>query len=302
MLAALSIILATLLWALDTLVRYPLVYSGMSAQTLVFIEHVILFSIFLPTLVKHRFKFWNEQVSTLFYFVIIGGMGSALATVAFTKAFSLLNPSLVILLQKLQPLVVIALARIFLKEQIRGGFWTWAAVAFVGSFLISYDDIFPTLSKLDFSREFISRSSLYGYALTLLAVLSWASATVFGKKLTAKGFTTSEIMGGRFFFGLIVMIPLVSFQTQPFWGDFNVLDTLSKIGIMVFLSGLLGMFFYYWGLKKTSARMSSLLELFFPVFAVTLNWIFLGRDLEITQIIGASLLLLSSFVIRWKHY
>ena len=302
MLAALSIILATFLWALDTLIRYPLVGQGMSAQRLVFIEHMILVTLFLPSLLKNRFKFWNEQVSTIFYFFIIGGMGSALATVAFTKAFTLLNPSLVILLQKLQPIVVIGLARIFLKEQIRAGFWPWAAVALFGSFLISYEDIFPTLSQLDFSHDFVSRSSLFGYLLALIAVVSWASATVFGKKLTAKGFSTTDLMGGRFFFGLFVMIPLVAFQTGPFWGNFDLLDSVSKIAIMVVLSGILGMFFYYWGLKKTSARMSSLLELFFPLFAVALNWIFLGRELGIMQIIGAALLLLSSFVIRWKHY
>jgi len=217
MLAGFFIILATLLWALDTLIRYPLISQGFSAQSMVFIEHLILFAIFFPRIYKSRFKFWNEQVSTLFYFLIVGGLGSAIATVSFTKAFSLVNPSLVILLQKLQPIVAITLARIFLTEKIKKGFIPWALIALAGSVLISYEDIFPTLMNLDFSGPILSKGALVGYLLTLLAVFSWASATVFGKKLTVKGFTTQEIMGGRFFFGLLVIIPMVSFQKQVLW-------------------------------------------------------------------------------------
>lgn len=302
MLAGLMIILATFLWALDTLIRYPLIHQGFSAQSMVFIEHLVLFALFFPRLYKSRFRFWHEQVSTLFYFLIIGGLGSAIATVSFTKAFSLVNPSLVILLQKLQPIVAITLARIFLEEKIKRGFLPWAVVALVGSLLISYNDIFPHLSSLDFSAPLLSKGALAGYLLALLAVFSWASATVFGKKLTAKGFSTQEIMGGRFFFGLLVIIPMVSFQKSTLWGSFGLFDTVAKILLMISLSGLLGMFFYYKGLKSISARVAALLELFFPLFAVSLNWIFLGHYLEITQIIGAFMLLLSSVVIQWKQY
>jgi hypothetical protein len=45
---------------------------------------------------------------------VIGGVGSAIATVAFTESFQFLNPSLVILLQKMQPVVAITLAAIVL--------------------------------------------------------------------------------------------------------------------------------------------------------------------------------------------
>jgi drug/metabolite transporter (DMT)-like permease len=269
---------------------------------MVFIEHLILFALFFPRLYKSRFKFWNEQVSTLFYFVIVGGLGSAIATVSFTKAFSLVNPSLVILFQKLQPIVAITLARIFLAEKIKRGFIPWAVVALCGSFLISYEDIFSTLMNFDFSGPILSKGALVGYFLTLLAVFSWASATVFGKKLTAKGFSTQEIMGGRFFFGLLVIIPMVSFQKQVLWGEFELLDTLAKILLMVVLSGLLGMYFYYKGLKSTTARVAALLELFFPLFAIVLNWVFLGHFLEPVQMLGAFMLLLSSVVIQWKQF
>jgi len=39
---SLFVILGTLLWAADTLIRYPLLYSGVSASQIVFLEHTFL--------------------------------------------------------------------------------------------------------------------------------------------------------------------------------------------------------------------------------------------------------------------
>jgi drug/metabolite transporter (DMT)-like permease len=71
---------------------------------------------------------------------------------------------------------------------------------------------------------------------------------------------------------------------------------------MVLLSGLLGMYFYYKGLKTLSARVCALAEMFFPLSAVTINWIFLDVKLTTVQLIGAGLLTLGSAVIQLKHY
>ena len=122
------VILACFIWALDTLIRYPLLTSGVFPFTIVFIEHLLLTAIFLPWLIELRAKFWNTKVSNLVYFLLIGVFGSAIGTLAFTKAFTLVNPSLVILLQKLQPLVAIVLARVVLKERINRQFLYWAGV------------------------------------------------------------------------------------------------------------------------------------------------------------------------------
>ena len=104
------ILLASLLWALDTLIRYPLVDSGLSAVTIVFYEHLIL-SLFFGWGVFAAIKRIGElRVSDIFSFFVVGCVGSALATVAFTESFHFLNPSLVILLQKLQPVIAIFLA------------------------------------------------------------------------------------------------------------------------------------------------------------------------------------------------
>ncbi len=294
----LFIILACSTWAVDTLIRYPLLGKASPLQ-IVFGEHLILSLLFIPFFFKSFKKIWKMEVSHIFSFVIIGGMGSALGTLAFTAAFSKINPSLVILLQKLQPLVAVSLAKIILKEPVHKKFLLWALLCLIGGVLISYQDIFPGLMSLDFSASFANETAMWGYILTMIAVVSWGASTVFGKKLETEGYKEFEVMGGRFWMGFVALIPVLISQGQGLPSDGEVwLKILALVGI----SGLLGMWLYYHGLKKISARLCALAEMFFPFCAVTVNWIFLGKTLDVTQLIGGGLLLLGSTVIQIKRY
>ncbi len=301
MVGILFVILAGLLWAIDTLIRYPLLYTGISAERIVFTEHLFLSLIFIPILIKDRVPFWQTKISSLFYFIIIGVFGSAIGTLAFTKAFTLINPSLVILLQKLQPIISCSMASLFLGEKMKRPFLIWAGVALLGGLLISSPDILPGLSHFDFKLGFLSQSAMMGYLLTMIAVVSWGASTVFGKKLTADGFNEKQIMGGRFILGFLFMSCYIYANRGIVNFDWQVI-VWGKILLMVILSGLMGMYFYYRGLKSISAHVCAIAEMFFPLSAVTINWIFLGAKLTPVQIVGAGLLTLGSAVIQLKHY
>ncbi len=301
MLGILFIIVAGLLWAVDTLIRYPLLGQGITPERVVFIEHLFLALIFLPIVIKSYKEVWETKLSSFFYFFVIGVGGSAIGTLAFTKAFGMINPSLVILLQKLQPVIAISLSSLILGEKIKKEFIPWAFFCLIGGLLISSQDIFPGAANLDFKIPAFSARSIDGYLFALLAVLCWAASTVFGKKLTTQGFDEIKIMGGRFIFGFIFMTFYVfSYQPQKVF-DQNFM-VYGKIFIMVLLAGIGGMYFYYRGLKQISARVCALAEMFFPLSAVTINWIFLGTKLTMMQMIGAVILLISSSVIQIKQY
>ena len=293
------ILIACSLWAVDTLIRYPLLGEGVSASRIVFTEHLILTLFFVPLFIKKIKVFWQARVAYVFYFLIIGGLGSAIGTLAFTRAFSLINPSLVILLQKFQPIIAITMASIVLKERMRKDFILWAIVCLIGGGLISYNDIAWGLKEINFDRSLLDQKFLLGYGLTFLAVFSWGCSTVFGKKLTTCGFKEQEIMAGRFSMGLICLFPIL--LTGEIEMDSNPM-TWGKIIAMVVISGLLGMFFYYKGLKLVSARVAALAEMFFPLCAVLVNWIFLNQALTFQQILGGVLLLIGSTVIQLRHY
>lgn len=301
MLGIVFVILAGVLWAIDTLIRYPLLGSGVSAEKIVFVEQLFLSIIFIPLLLKDAKKFGGIKLSTLFYFIVIGVGGQAIGTLAFTKAFMLINPSLVILLQKLQPIVAISLARVMLGEKIKKEFVLWAAIALIGGLLISSVDILPGLTHLDFTMGLLTKKAIWGYTLALIAVGCWGASTVFGKKLSTQGFDEIQIMGGRFVFGLVFMTFYLYYRFGGLTLDWTA-ATYGKLLVMVLLSGLAGMYFYYKGLKLISARACAIAELFFPFSAVVINWVFLGAKLMPVQILGALLLIISSSVIQFKKY
>lgn len=287
----LFIIFGTLMWSLDTLIRYPLLAS-LKPETIVFTEHLVLSLIFLPSLILAKRKMRSYGLSALVSFLVIGVVGSAISTLAFTTAFSLINPSLVILLQKLQPIIVISLSAIVLQEQIKKQFYLFALLALVGGLLVSYPDFARLLESTQ-----PEQGVMLGYFLTLLAVAGWAAATVFGKKLTLQGFTERQIMSGRFFFGFWSLLIYCSINSGLPTSSFGI-DTSLKIAAMVLLSGMLGMFLYYKGLKLLSAHNASIAEMFFPVSAIAINWIFLGKELHAVQIAGAVILIGASLGIN----
>ncbi len=288
----LFIIIGTLMWSLDTLIRYPLL-GLIQPETLVFIEHFFLTLIFIPVFFYKKLDFKKVRSSSLLSFVVIGVIGSALSTLAFTKAFSLINPSLVILLQKLQPLVVIVFSMLLLKEKIKKSFYFFAALAICGGGLVSYPDLAPAFTSAADQKPGV----VLGYLLTLFAVFGWGISTLFGKKLVIEGFSELEIMAGRFGAGFVFLF-FYGLMNQSLTSVNLNGEVYGKILAIVLISGLCGMYFYYKGLKILSAHMGSVAELFFPLSAVLINWIFLGKTLEPIQIAGASVLVLASIAIQ----
>lgn len=300
MAGTLLVIIACLFWGMDTLIRYPLVERGINPVTIVFYEHIILATIFSLGLIPAIKRIGELKLADVFSFFIIGGIGSAIATVAFTESFQYLNPSLVILLQKLQPVVAIILAAVLLKEEIQKQFVIWASVCLVGGLLVSSPDIerFYHLMVSNFGAV-TSDVALRGYALVAVSIVGWGATTVFGKRLSLAGFETKSIMAGRFLTGLLMLIPFVT------WDRSLVLpqgEDYLRILIMVIISGALAMWFYYQGLKRLSAKTTAIAEMFFPFFAIIVNWIFLGKQLTELQLIGGAILIFGSLVIQLKKY
>lgn len=294
------VILSCLFWGMDTLIRYPLVERGINPITIVFYEHCLLTIFFSLGLIPAIKRIGELKLADVFSFLVIGGLGSAVATVAFTQSFEYLNPSLVILLQKLQPVVAIILSAIVLKEEIQKQFLIWAGICLIGGLMISSPDIirFYHLIQGDY-KTVISDGALHGYALVGVSILGWGATTVFGKRLSMVGFDTKDIMAGRFLIGLLVLIPFVKWNSSlmlPQGEDYV------RILIMVLISGALAMWLYYQGLKRLSARTTAIAEMFFPFFAIVANWFFLGKQLNDWQLIGGAILLIGSLIIQVKKY
>ena len=273
--------LASLLWAIDAPFRKYLT-GELSSTTIVFMEHLLISLVVLawlwPQLKELKNLKWPQWLALIF--VSLGG--SALATIFFTQSFHYLNPSVAILLQKVQPLVAILLAVIVLKEKLSQRFWLWALLAIGGAYVVTFPDLSVTGLTL-------SGGSL-GVVLALLAAFFWGGSTVFGRYLL-RALSFKAMTAVRFLAALVFL-----FGVQLYYGRVNEISLASGrdwsfVFIIAIVAGFISLFIYYRGLKFTSASVATLAELTFPVAAVVVNWIFLDATLTLMQIIGSAVLL-----------
>ena len=294
----LLIVFACFLWSIDVLIRYPLMGRGISPTVIVFYEHLFVTLIFIPFAVKYYKRIQNLTFIHLLCFIIIGAWGSGIGNLFFSKAMSISNPSAVILIQKLQLIVAVVLSYVVLKEKIRKEFLLWGTFAMIGAFLVSYHDLQPFFDK---GLDIFSQDQFLGYLYALIAVSGWGTAIVFAKKLSICGYNEKEIVAGRYFWGLIAMIPFIKMETSVFLPTISLATSLN-ISFLVFGFALSGMYFYYLGLSCVKARVAAVAELFFPLLAVSVSWIFLDKPLSGIQIAGGVILVICSLMIQLKRY
>ena len=281
-LPALAVIFAAFLWSFDGFIRQNL--FALPSFLIVSLEHVIGAILFLPLLIRG----WKEVSSlgqrgwiSVLWISIFGGV---LGTFFYTKALSYVNYidlSVVVLLQKLQPIFAIALAGVILKEKITNQFIILAFAAIVGGYLVT----FGSSSIKDWDDK-----TIIAALLALLAAFSWGSSTVLGKHaLNRLSFTTVTSLR------LAITASVTAFVLLS-TGQYDAVQsmTISHWGFIVLIvlsTGSLALFFYYYGLNKLPASHATLYELFWPLSAVGLDWFIRGNILSLTQWVGAILLL-----------
>ena len=292
------VFLAAVLWATDAPFRAHLT-EGLSSNFIVFGEHFVDVLIAIPILIWNwadvKKISWREWLAI----AVIAIGGSALASVAFTQAFHYVNPSVAILLQKVQPLIAITLAGVFLGEKLRKNFWLWAFLALFGAYLISFPQLTPQL----YTGEVFNPNTM-GVLLALAAAVLWGGSTVLGKYvLRTTAFQTLTAL--RFIVAFIFLGFLNAFQhTFPVWGSVTPTDWLF-IAIIALASGVFSLFLYYFGLQYTKASIATLAELGFPLAAVVVNAYFIvgvmqpgtTLGLYVGQWLGTMLLLLALYML-----
>ena len=277
-----AVIIAALLWSMDGFLRQEL-YS-VSSFLIITLEHALGAIIFFPLLLRN----WNEIRNigqrgwiSLLWVSICGGI---MGTFFYTKALSYIqyiDLSVVVLLQKLQPIFAISLAAIILKEKLTQRFIGLALLAMLGGYLVT----FGTTSIADWDDK-----TLIAALLATLAAFSWGSSTVLGKHaLNRLPFTAVTALR----LSLTAVCALIIFSVTS-----DSLGTLElttyqwrNLVIIVMSTGAVALFIYYFGLKHMQASHATVYELAWPLSAVFLDWIIRGHMLGFAQIIGAILLL-----------
>ncbi len=265
------VFLAAALWATDAPFRTHLT-EGLSSNFIVLGEHMISALIAIPILLFNWADLKKISGREWFAILFIGVCGSALAAVAFTESFHYVNPSVSIVLQKIQPLIAIALAWWLLGERMHKNFWLWTAIALFAAYLVSFPDFKPQLYEGE-----VFNPNLIGSLLALTAALLWGASTVFGKYvLRTAAFQTLASL--RFLVGLVFLVILNAAQgTFPAAGTVSSTDVLFLV-IVALTSGVFSLFLYYYGLQFTKASIATIAELGFPLAAVFVNAYFIAGN------------------------
>lgn len=270
--------LGALLWAFDAPFRSRLVGSY-SVWWIVFMSHLLCLVVSAPVSLRYWRKWlafrWTDWLALL----VISIGGSISATWLFTYAFSQTsNYSIPILMQKLQPLIAVCAARIFLKEKLSRQFALVLVVALAGAVMIAWPNL--NLQGIDPQVEFRAVIAAVG------AALLWGICTVAGRHLTTQ-FGFLEMTALRYFVATIILLPLLAIV-----GEFSSMSPPPALDWLWFLlmawgPGYLALVIYYKGLQGTRASIATLCELSFPVGAVLVNWTFLDSPLTLIQGLGA---------------
>ncbi|HNW67156.1 MAG TPA: EamA family transporter, partial [Aliarcobacter cryaerophilus] len=136
---ALAISFSAVLWGLDGVVLTPKLHT-LDVFFVVLMLHAIPFavmSIFLPKKFKAILKFSPVELTALFLASLLGG---AAGTIFIVKALFIIDfqPfTIVILLQKLQPVFAITLAAMLLKEKPGSKFLLWAGLAIAAGYFLT---------------------------------------------------------------------------------------------------------------------------------------------------------------------
>ena len=279
------------MWGTDGLLRVPLLEVASPSQ-IVLLEHLVLLLYSVPAVVLGWRFFRGLGMAQWISLLVIGWGGSALATLLFTKAFTVGNPTVVILLQKSQPLFAIVLAAVLLRERLGWAYWPCFAVAMVGAYLISFGnlDAFAALGSAE----------LLAAALALGAALLWGSSTVLGR-LVLKDMPFHALTGARLLLAAPLLAGIVVIQGAVGGLGAAFASEPGRVILLALIPGLLGLLLYYRGLTGTRASYATLAELAFPATAVVLNWTFLGVGVSANQVLGFVLLWGAVFVLGYLN-
>jgi len=281
-----AVILAALLWSLDGVFIRPKLYA-LDAGMVVLIEHALGFVLLSPFFFLNWKKIkalgrkdWLAVLWVCFF-------GGALGTIMITKAFfaamgGLVTFATVVILQKLQPVFALLMARLVLGEKLSRKFYLWAAAAVGAAYLLAFGK-----SGLDPRGIDLFHSAAW---FAFLAAFAFGSSTVLGKRaLNHLNFAATAAL--RFGITSILMLAYVLLAGAGF--DFGQITLLQwqLFAVIVFTSGAVAMFIYYYGLKRIPASVATICELAWPISAVVLDYFLNGNTLNSVQLFAASVMM-----------
>jgi drug/metabolite transporter (DMT)-like permease len=221
------------------------------------------------------------------YMALIAVIGGAFAFLLFFDGLKLTTAGRAAFLQKTMPLYIAVLAFAFLKERISRKQLLSLGLMIIGTVIIFYSDIVPTLLW--------SNPSL-GDLLVIGATILWAIENVVAKKVMLKNASNFMVSFVRMFFGGVIL-----FSVALLLGRYSVLISLTSqqaLNIGVSTAILFGyVLFWYWSIRYINVSKASILLLLAPVISFLIGFGYLSEPAPYSQIIGSAIILIGAYLV-----
>ena len=279
----LSVLLASLLWALEP------VLAKLSYQNSDF-EHTLAVRAILVTLTalvyvvmtnRGNFRIDKRQLSALVY---VAFAANVFGDIAYFFALTRIPVVNAVLIGNMQPIFIVMMGFLVLREERLTKF------DYLGIVVMLTAGILIATRSLENLLTF--RLGTYGDLVVLSATVAWSTTTIAFRKYLRE-MNAGVVTFYRFLFASLVFAAYL--MSSSGFAAVNMYQLM--IGIVVGIGTIL----YFEGLKRNKAAEVSALELSTPLFAAVLGFLVLGELVTQIQIVGMSLLLIGVFFLSRRE-
>ncbi len=283
-LGAALICVSAALWGLDGVVLTPRL-ANLAVPFVVFLLHAIPFALMQPFLWRSWSRLRRMDSRGWLALALVAFTGGMIGTLAIVKALFLVNfnqLSVVVLLQKLQPVFALALAAVLLGERVSARFLGAAVVALGGAYLLTFG--------LSVPAEGIDSITIKAAFLAIIAAAAFGTATVLSKMLLSS-LDFKDATFARY--GMTSAMALLYLAVRGIGLPFASVTGANWVIVLIIslTTGSGAIFLYYYGLTRVRASVATICELSLPLSAVLLDYLVNNSVLEPWQMVGGGLLI-----------
>ena len=282
--------LGAALWGTESAWRIPL-NELFDAKVIVFWEHVLILTMFLPILISRLHEIPKIHARTWGFMLFSGFAGSAVGTVFFTLALKYGNPTVVNVILNIQPVISTMGAFLLFGDRLARRFFLYASIAITAGIFVSV--AYPTQIGVSFERAGLNLGT--GYAL--ICAVFWGLSTVAGRGVMI-GMSLRLASSMRIVIGLacmtFILLAYGKLNGASLWPPAAQKHALKAIVLFLFLASISGgipLLIYFQGLHLTRASTAGYFEMMQTLAAVCITWGFFHASLHLHQVIAAIVLI-----------
>lgn len=248
-------------------------------------------SLFLLGLLWLRERSIGVHRKDLTRFVLLAIIGNTAYQMFFINGIALTTATNSALILATTPIFIILFGAFLNVEKVTSRIVQGVILSFIGVVMI----VLGTGNSLTFSNQ-----SLLGDLLIVANPICWSIYTVLSKPML-KEYSPLKLTAVTMVIGAVplVIVGIPSLGTQN-WAEISISSWVG-LGFSAFLAIGLGYVIWYTGVSRIGSAKTSLYDNLVTVFAVASAWIILSESMTWIQILGATLVFGSLYLVRRKE-